>query len=79
MSKNITSLGNKSILHSDFKYTSSAKTDIRKTFARIKRQLSGGQDKNKPLVSDGGNSLLKPLVLNPGGFVLPSEWMGEKD
>jgi hypothetical protein len=67
MSKNIASLGNKSILHPDFKYIPAAKTDIRETFSRIKRQISEGQDNNKP------------LVLNPGGFVLPSEWMGEKD
>ena len=54
-----------SILDPSFKYTPSSKTDISRTFARIKREIRGGQDNNKP------------LVLNPGGFVLPSELMGE--
>ena len=66
----------KSILNPSFKYTPSSKTDISRTFARIKREIiRGGQDNNKPLVSDGGYNLDKPLVLNSGGFVLPSELM----
>lgn len=59
-----------------FNYTNSAKTDIRDTFRRARESL-GGQDKNKPLVPQGGISLNKPLVsptLNPGGFVLSAEW-----
>ena len=65
----------KSILNPSFKYTPSSKTDISRTFARIKREIRGGQDNNKPLVPDGGYSLNKPLVVNPGGFVIPSELM----
>lgn len=60
---------NKSILNPSFKYTPSAKTDIRETFKRIQKELKTapkGQDNNKPLV-------------NPGSFILPSEWMGELD
>ena len=53
-----------SILDPRFKYTPSSKTDITKTFARIKREIRGGQDKNKPLVPS----------LNQGQFVLPVEW-----
>ena len=64
-----------SILDPRFKYTPSSKTDISRTFARIKREIRGGQDNNKPLVSDGRYSIDKPLVLNSGGFVLPSELM----
>lgn len=30
----------KSILNKDFQYTSSVKTDVRKTFARIRRELA---------------------------------------
>ena len=30
----------KSILHKDFQYTSSVKTDVRKTFARIRREMA---------------------------------------
>ena len=53
-----------SILDPSFKYTPSSKTDITKTFARIKREIRGGQDKLKPLVP----------TLNPEGFVLSAEW-----
>jgi hypothetical protein len=58
---------NKSILDPSFKYTPSSKTDISKTFARIKRELNRpqNQDNNKPLVSP---------TLNPGAFVLSAEW-----
>jgi hypothetical protein len=61
---------------SRFNYVSSAKTDIRDTFRRVRAELSGGQDKNKPLVSHGEKSLKEPLVpiLNPEGFVLSEEW-----
>lgn len=58
----------KSIFDPNFKYTPSSKTDISKTFARIKREL------NRPK----GQDLIKPLVtpsLNPGGFVLSAEWL----
>jgi hypothetical protein len=79
MSKINTSFSDKSILNPSFKYTPSSKTDIRKTFSRAKREIRGGQDSNEPLVPDGGNNLLEPLVLNPGGFVLSSELMGEKN
>ena len=63
------------ILDPNFKYIPSAKTDITKTFARIKRELKNSttnQDNNKPLVSQR-----EPLVsptLNPGGFVLSADW-----
>lgn len=56
------------ILDSSFKYTPSTKTDISKTFARIKRELkiSGtNQESKEPLVSPS---------LNPNGFVLSAEW-----
>lgn len=57
-----------SILDPSFKYTPSSKTDISKTFSRIKRELkiSGvNQDSKEPLVSP---------KLNPNGFVLSEEW-----
>ena len=56
------------ILDPNFKYTPSAKTDISRTFAKIKKELkisTKNQDSKEPLVSP---------VLNPGGFVLSSEW-----
>lgn len=57
----------KSILDPNFKYTPSTKTDISKTFARIKRELNRpqNQENNKPLVGP---------TLNPEGFVLAAEW-----
>lgn len=66
-------------MNPSFKYTPSGKTDISKTFARIKKELNGpqNQDNNKPLVAPKGISLNKPLVapnLIPGAFVLPVEW-----
>jgi hypothetical protein len=69
----------KNILNPSFKYTPSTKTDISKTFARVKRELNRpqNQDNNKPLVRPPKISLDKPLVepiLNPGGFVLSAEW-----
>jgi hypothetical protein len=46
----------------EFKYTSSAKTDIRDTF----RKFSASNQKSKePLVSP---------TLNPNGFVLSAQW-----
>jgi hypothetical protein len=57
------------ILDPRFKYTSAAKTDISKTFARIRRELKNsgeGQENNKPLVSS-------PALL-PNGFVLTEDW-----
>jgi len=61
----------KYILNPDFKYISSTRTDIRDTFRRARMELNStapkGQDNNKP------------LVVNPGAFVLPSELMGELD
>jgi len=47
---------------SNFKYVSSAKTDIRDTFRKF--TVPGGQDSLKPLVP----------ILNPEGFVLSVEW-----
>ena len=65
-------------MNPSFKYTPSGKTDISKTFARIKKELNGpqNQDKNKPLIPQGGQSLNKPLVptLYQNGFVLSAEW-----
>lgn len=57
------------ILDPNFKYTPSSKTDITKTFARIKKELkisTKNQDSREPLV--------KNPTLNPGGFVLSAEW-----
>jgi hypothetical protein len=53
-----------SILDPDFKYTPSSKTNISRTFARIRRELKN-QDSKEPLVSP---------TLNPNGFVLSEEW-----
>jgi hypothetical protein len=58
---------NKSILDPSFKYTPSTKTDISKTFARIKREL------NRPQNQDSKEPLVSPS-LNPGAFVLSAEW-----
>ena len=69
-----------SILDSSFKYTPSSKTDITKTFARIRKELKNSttnQESKEPLVADGYKSLNKPLVsptLNPNGFVLSAQW-----
>ena len=66
MSKFSNPLGDKSILNPNFKYIPAANTDIRDTFRRAKIELNSttrGQDNNKP------------LVLNPGGFVLGIEWL----
>ena len=57
-----------SILDSSFKYTPSSKTDITKTFARIRKELKNSntnQESKKPLVSP---------PLNPNGFVLSAQW-----
>jgi hypothetical protein len=70
----------KSILNPSFKYTPSAKTDIKQTFKRIQKELKiapKGQDYNKHLVPPPNNNIDKPLVVNPGAFVLPSELMGD--
>lgn len=56
------------ILDANFKYTPAAKTNISKTFARIRREQK---------FSVPGESSKKPLVtptLNPEGFVLSAEW-----
>ena len=53
-----------SILDSSFKYTPSAKTDISKTFARIRRELKN-QESKEPIVCQ---------TLNPNGFVLSAQW-----
>ena len=45
----------------EFKYTNSAKTDIRETFRRF---ATSNQDSKEPLVP----------ILNPEGFVLSAEW-----
>jgi hypothetical protein len=72
MSKFSKPLGDKSILNPNFKYVPSSKTNIRETF---KKFSTSNQENNKPLVPQGGNNLDKPLVLNPGGFVLGIEWL----
>lgn len=56
-----------SILNPSFKYIPAAQTDIRETFKRIREQLSND---NPPKNQESK----MPLVLNPGGFVLPAEW-----
>lgn len=56
------------ILDSSFKYTPSAKTDISKTFARIRKELKFSAPKE---------SQREPLVtpsLNQNGFVLSADW-----
>jgi len=57
-----------SILDPSFKYTPSSKTDISKTFSRIKREL-----KISPLNQESKEPLVSPK-LNPNGFVLSEEW-----
>ena len=57
------------ILDFSFKYTPSAKTDISKTFARIKREL-----KNSTTNQDSKEPLVIP-ILNPNCFVLSEEWL----
>jgi len=57
-----------SILNPSFKYIPAAQTDIRETFKRIREQLSNHNSSPKNQENN------KPLVLNPGGFVLPAEW-----
>lgn len=52
------------ILDPNFKYTPSSKTDITKTFAKIRKELKNKESK-EPLVSP---------TLNPGGFVLSADW-----
>jgi hypothetical protein len=54
-----------SILDPRFKYTPSSKTDISRTFARVKKEIRGGQDNQKPLVEP---------TLQLGAFVLSAEW-----
>ena len=57
-----------SILDSNFKYIPAAKTDISKTFAKIKRELKisvPSKESKEPIVAP---------VLNPEGFVLSAEW-----
>ena len=53
-----------SILDPEFKYTPSAKTDISKTFARIRKELKN-QDSKEPIVA---------LSLPQNGFVLSAQW-----
>ena len=49
------------ILDPDFKYTPASKTDISKTFAKIRKELKEKSTQNQ-------------RVLTPGQFVLPVEW-----
>jgi hypothetical protein len=56
------------IFDPNFKYTPSSKTDISKTFAKIRKELKNSdsnQDSKEPLVTP---------TLNPNGFVLSEEW-----
>lgn len=62
------SMNKPNILDSSFKYTHSSKTDITKTFARIRKELK---------LSGNNQESLKPLVsptLPQNGFVLSEEW-----
>lgn len=71
MSKFSNSLGDKSILNPDFKYTPAARTDIRDTFRRARMELNSTAPK--------GQDIKKPLVLNPEGFVLSVDWFTLED
>lgn len=56
------------IFDPNFKYIPSSKTDISKTFARIRKELKisdSKQDSKEPIVCP---------ILNPNGFVLSEEW-----
>jgi len=48
----------------EFKYIPSAKTDITRTFARIRKELKN-QDSKEPVIAP---------ILNPNGFVLSAQW-----
>ena len=42
----------KSILDPSFRYTKSVETDLRKTFARVRRELRKQRDQQQPLPSE---------------------------
>jgi len=54
-----------------FKYTSSAQTDIRETFSRIRKQ--NVIDRFAPKNQESKEPLVTP-TLNPGAFVLSADW-----
>jgi hypothetical protein len=47
----------KCIFNRDFKYVPSLETDLRKTFARIRRQQSKKQARNAPSAPEDGENL----------------------
>ena len=57
------------ILDPEFRYTPSSKTDITRTFARIRKEL-----KNSTTIQDSKEPLVSP-TLNLNGFVLSEEWL----
>jgi hypothetical protein len=80
MSKFSKPLGDKSILNPNFKYVPSSKTNIRDTFRRFQSEIAPqNQDSKEPLAPPKGQDLIKPLVLNPEGFVLSVDWFSLED
>ncbi len=58
----------KSILDPTFRYTPSVETDLRRTFARVRRELRAQGPKTGPEVSTRGNVLaLQPRQALPSG------------
>jgi hypothetical protein len=47
----------KSILDPSFRYIPSSQTDVRKTFARVRRELRA-REQAKSVAADGGNNVL---------------------
>lgn len=62
----------KSIFSPDFKYRSADHTDVRLTFARIKRQQRSAQRQSEP---DPTGSNVVPIGASPGGAQgVDSQW-----
>ena len=54
----------KSILNSSFRYTSSAETDLRKTFARIRRKIRE-EEEQRAVIQAELKTKISPFVKQP--------------
>ena len=54
----------KSILNSSFRYTSSAETDLRKTFARVRRKMRE-EEEQRAMVQAEFKAKVSPLIKQP--------------